>query len=470
MLLFAYSLLMCLLHSLWQAGILYALYAGACKTVLQKAAPAGRRNLLLLAIALQLATSVVSFLLYYLQPATELAATQLAAYLPTTDSIIYMISPWLIAAYFLVLAVRAIRICLSWYRFSQLYKTGLQKPSADLKVFTTLTAHHLGIRKNVQLWLSSTISTPVVFGYFKPIILLPVALVNQLSLQQAEALVVHELTHIRVNDYLLNWFLSAAEIIFFFNPFVQKLCGHAKLEREKHCDTNVLYFGSNALLYAETLLLAAKMQQQNKHWQLAATGNKKTLLQRIHFFTSSDVYHFSKKRTSLVFAPLMAFSIISMLCILMMIPSSEKQRSNAITGAISTTYTATAYNEKQVYKLPEPVLQPAKQISKKTVPKITPDRKTKAFVSAATKLFRDELPTMQERAFVSVAFTENELDKEIIIEEQASGSKSKSLKVYVASFKNGQWVLTPKWIAQSQKILVDTNYIKMDSLYLRTEQ
>jgi beta-lactamase regulating signal transducer with metallopeptidase domain len=467
MLLFAYSLFMCLLHSLWQAGILYALYAGAGKTILRQAPPAGRRNLLLLAIAMQLIISISSFFLYYLQPAAELAAVQFSAYLPATASIFYSASPWLVTAYFIILAIRSTRIFFSWYSFRQLYKTGLQKPSADLKVFTALTAHRLGIHKKVQLWLSNTISTPVVFGYFKPVILLPVALVNQLSMQQAEALVVHELTHIKVNDYLLNWFLSAVEIIFFFNPFVQKLCRHAKLEREKHCDTNVLYFGSNALLYAETLLLAAKIQREMKCWQLAAVGNKKILLQRIHFFTGGDVYNFRKKRASFLIAPLFAFTFTSVMVVWTLIPRQQKTEVS-VTASLARPSTI----ENQVYSLPAPP-----QLIEKTITRAitgvakakTAQGKVKTAVDAATQPLITEIPAIAED-MLNVAFNNNELDREVIIEEQASGNKSRSITVYILSFKNGQWVLTPRWVATSQRILVDTNLIKKDSLYIRTEQ
>ncbi len=468
MLLFAYSFLMCLLHSLWQAGILYAVYALADKTILSKAPPLSRRNLLLLAIILQLVISTISFTAYYLQPGTEAAALQLSMYLPSARSLFYIAAPWLTGLYFIIFAIRTTNIFYSWYRFRQLYKSGLQKPSADLKVFTTLKAHHLGIRKKVQLWLSTTISTPVVFGYLKPVILLPAALVTQLSPEQAEALIVHELTHIKVNDYLINWFLSAIEIIFFFNPFVLKLCSHAKLEREKNCDTNVLYFGSNALAYAETLLLAAKIQRENKRWQLAAVGNKKILLQRIRYFTGSDIYHFSKRRVSLAMAPLITFSCISMMAVLMLIPA--KQQSKAAAGAKLVNPVASIL-ENQVYSIPAPPPIAEKAIvpnNKEFAAVKASSRKVNTAVNGEISLLT-EMPVSIE-GMQTVAFNTGELEKQVIIEEQTSGSKNKTLTVYTLSFTNGQWQLKPGWIASSKNILVDTNQIKKDSLLLRMEQ
>jgi len=184
----------------------------------------------------------------------------------------------------------------------------LEKPGIDLKLFTKVKAHHLGIKRKITLWLSNSISTPVTFGFFKPVILLPVTLVNQISAQQAETLILHELSHIKVNDYLLNWFLLAAENIFFFNPFVLAFCKKIKLEREKYCDSNVLAFNYPVMLYAETLLQAERIKQLMPAFQLAAVNSKKQLLHRIQFFTAEDNSGY-KKRSNL-FAGLISGAVV----------------------------------------------------------------------------------------------------------------------------------------------------------------
>ncbi|MBK7558684.1 MAG: M56 family metallopeptidase [Chitinophagaceae bacterium] len=158
------------------------------------------------------------------------------------ESSFQQVTPWLFSAYICIIAFKMIKAMYTWYHFKQLYRSGLQKPSVEFKLFTTLKAHQFGIKRKVTIWLSQSINTPVTFGFFKPVILLPVALVNNISTQQAETLILHELAHIRTNDYLLNWFLLTAETIFFFNPFVLSLCKHIRLEREKNCDLQVISF------------------------------------------------------------------------------------------------------------------------------------------------------------------------------------------------------------------------------------
>jgi beta-lactamase regulating signal transducer with metallopeptidase domain len=460
MLLIACSLLMSFLHSLWQAGALFILYRAAAASFLQLSAPAHRRNLLLLAVGIQMILSVVTFMVHYLQPATE--QSFLPGWQPLTvpGTFVQAAAPWLMAAYIAVLCTKITKLYIGWHRFRQLYKAGLQKPAAELKVFATLTAHRLGIKKKVQLWLSNTISTPVTFGFLKPVILLPVALVNQLSLQQAEALVVHELTHIKVNDYLLNWFLSAAEAIFFFNPFVLRLCSHAKLEREKNCDINVLYFGSNAVQYAETLLLAAQMQREKIHWQLAAVGIKKQLLQRIHFFTAGNAYTYNKRSIVAAVFPLLAVAFVSIMALL---PAHQKSKAvSAVTLPLLTA--GTGSNDNQLFAMQAP--PPAKAAIAKTAGK-GEKAKTITRPSVVKETPVDMAAMMALPEGLQFAGLDNSnLEKEIIIEEQASGGRPSSISVYVLQYKNGQWILTPKWKATSQKILVDTGMIIKDSLIL----
>jgi beta-lactamase regulating signal transducer with metallopeptidase domain len=185
---------------------------------------------------------------------------------------------------------------------------GLQKPGIDLKLFTELKAHQFGIKRKVKLWLSNSINTPVTFGFFRPMILLPVALVNNISVQQAETLILHELTHIRTNDYLLNWFLLFADTIFFYNPFVTALCNKIRMEREKNCDISVMAFEYSPALYAETLLQAERIKQLIPNFQLAAVNRKKQLLQRIRFFSTSQ--NFKQPLRFNIIAPLIGLFLL----------------------------------------------------------------------------------------------------------------------------------------------------------------
>ena len=139
-----------------------------------------------------------------------------------------------------------------------------------------------GISKKVALWLSEKAVTPMTIGFFKPLILLPVAAVNNLSLSQLEAVIAHELFHIKRNDYLVNLFISFAGVLLFFNPFARIITGIIKKERENSCDDEVLAMGFNAWDYSQALYLLGRNHPDLSNLVIAATGpGKKILLHRI---------------------------------------------------------------------------------------------------------------------------------------------------------------------------------------------
>ena len=102
--------------------------------------------------------------------------------------------------------------------------------------------------------------------------------------------------------------LLTSENIFFFNPFVLSLCKKIRLEREKHCDINVMAFQYSPLVYAETLLQAQLVKQYVSQYQLAATGRQQQLLQRIQFFTAPK--NQVQKRDNLLLLPLLTSMLV----------------------------------------------------------------------------------------------------------------------------------------------------------------
>ena len=129
------------------------------------------------------------------------------------------------------------------------------------------------IKKKVALWLSEKIDVPATLGFIKPIVLLPIASINQLTTEQVETILLHELGHIKRNDYLVNLFVAIAETILFFNPFAVLLATHLKKERENSCDDFVLSFRNQPETYAKALLVLEQNRIQSLPLLLKATGN-----------------------------------------------------------------------------------------------------------------------------------------------------------------------------------------------------
>ncbi|MCW3093512.1 MAG: regulatory sensor-transducer, BlaR1/MecR1 family [Ferruginibacter sp.] len=169
---------------------------------------------------------------------------------------------------------------LSATRFLQ--QNGLSKAPVDFRVFTTQTALHLGIKRNVHIWMSGQVDVPSVSGFFKPVILLPLAILNHLSVSQVEAIILHELAHIKRNDYLLNLVQTVIELMLFFNPFAVLLSKAVKRERENCCDDWVMNFRYGQYDYAKALVVLEEHRHLTRPGLvLAATNNKKNLLKRV---------------------------------------------------------------------------------------------------------------------------------------------------------------------------------------------
>ncbi|MEX2301204.1 MAG: M56 family metallopeptidase [Bryobacterales bacterium] len=111
-------------------------------------------------------------------------------------------------------------------------------------------ARRLGIARLVQLRESAAAQAPAVIGWLKPVVLLPVAALGGLSPQQLEALLAHELAHIRRHDYLVNLFQTAIETLLFYHPAVWWVGRRIRAERENCCDDLAVEVCGDALLYA----------------------------------------------------------------------------------------------------------------------------------------------------------------------------------------------------------------------------
>lgn len=477
---FSYSFCITMLHSFWQAALLMALYFAVNKFVHKNNAPLAKRNILYLTLATQIFISIFTFCVYFLNTQTSGIFIVIAQNISTiiTNETIQFAAPWIFSLYVIILVAKLIKGIYTWLHFSKQYKNGISKPAVELKLFTQLKAHQFGIKRKVKLWLSNTITTPVTFGFFKPVILLPVALVNNITVQQAETLILHELTHIRTNDYLLNWFLILSETVFFFNPFIKNICKQTRLEREKNCDLNVIAFEYKPALYAETLLQAEKMKQLIPDFQLAAVNNKKLLLTRIEYFTSKKT--FTDKLRCNVLAPLGGLVLLFLLILAMLLqnggnslPANSAKylpylpvNNYAVTDADfaeRNNFTMDAakkdpaniaeLNESKIIETTTPVLSYKEKIKKATA------------VNNNTQKQLQQTSTEQvvENNIAMLATTnENDAARQIIVKEE--GSNGTSVKVYYLTYENGKWILQPEWVITAKEIITDSISAKIDSL------
>ncbi|HVK47706.1 MAG TPA: M56 family metallopeptidase [Pseudobacter sp.] len=280
-----------LIDSLWQFGVLWLLYV--LLTANGKRYQSHQRHTIaLLSLAggsgWFLVTLVINFYKAAAAPAVinwQGAEAPVMDYgiLGNTSRLIEPALPLLSMGYLLAAAWLFIRFYYRFHHTKQLLKAEMVKASPELRVFLQQAAARMGIKKNVAIWLSAAAEAPMTLGFWKPVILLPISIVNHLSLQQTEAILLHELKHIKRNDYFINILMACADVVLFFNPFARWIAQAIRRERENSCDDLVLQFRYDPALYASSLLILEQQRTTGmSHFAVAATGNKTpALLHRV---------------------------------------------------------------------------------------------------------------------------------------------------------------------------------------------
>ena len=135
------------------------------------------------------------------------------------------------------------------------------------------------VSRPVRLLVSSLVQAPAVVGWLRPVVLVPVGALAGLPAAQIEALLVHELAHIRRHDYLVNVLQSVVEALLFYHPAVWWVSGHIRTEREQCCDDVAVSVSGDVLTYARAL---AEMESARPaHFKAAMAANGGSLAHRI---------------------------------------------------------------------------------------------------------------------------------------------------------------------------------------------
>jgi beta-lactamase regulating signal transducer with metallopeptidase domain/O6-methylguanine-DNA--protein-cysteine methyltransferase len=188
--------------------------------------------------------------------------------------------PWLTIIYLLGIVWLSVRLMLNYFQTIRFRINGLSDLDIGWLDHIETLAHKMGIHQPVYTYISRYITTPMMVGFFRPVILLPLAAVNNLSPDQIEAILLHELAHIRRNDYLFNLIQSVLDTVLFFNPFAWWISKNIREEREKCCDEMVLKL-SDPYPYARALLALEEFGNNHHKLVMAAVNKRSQLFYRI---------------------------------------------------------------------------------------------------------------------------------------------------------------------------------------------
>ncbi|MCZ4224494.1 M56 family metallopeptidase [Pedobacter rhodius] len=295
-----------IVNSLWQSaliyGVLFIILIG-----LPKLAARFKHNLAFGSIVLMFACFGYNFISHLLKNvpdktnvanAANFEAYQYFSNVPQSlSNKVEQYFPLVVTFYLIGIALQLFVIAKGYNQLSKLKKNSLSSiPESWKLIFENVTAN-LKISKTIKFHLSEIVNVPLVIGYLKPVVLFPLALVNQLDNDQVEAILIHELSHIRRHDFLLNLIKTAIETLLFYNPFVWMAGKFIHIEREHACDDLVLKVTGKPLNYAHALLkLELLKDKTSPAYALAATGKTQNLYQRIKRITNMKTNYLNAKQ------------------------------------------------------------------------------------------------------------------------------------------------------------------------------
>src|SRR5712664_259909 len=283
-----------LLHFLWQgAGIaaLFAVGAAVCRSA------SARYALAVGALVLMLVSPVVTFTLLRAQvsPAARTGAegaltwagtsTQNATALPGSRAPLAesraeqpMGMLWLVEAWFLGVLLLSLRTAGGLILIERMRRKAIKPVGTELYARCLALQRKMGLDRVIRYCECQRLDAPAVLGWFRPVVLLPVRALTGLTEAQIEAVIAHELAHIRRLDCFVNLFQIATETLLFYHPAVWWVSQRIRAEREHCCDDEAIAICGDAVNYARALTL---MEEWRTAPALMMAANRSPLAERV---------------------------------------------------------------------------------------------------------------------------------------------------------------------------------------------
>jgi uncharacterized protein (TIGR03435 family) len=180
--------------------------------------------------------------------------------------------PWVVAIWLAGAISLWTRLIGGWVVAARMRSTLVRPaPSEWQRTLNQLKAR-VGVSRPVRLLVSALVQAPAVVGWLRPVVLVPIGALAGLPSEQIEALLIHELAHIRRHDYLVNILQSIAEALLFYHPAVWWVSGHIRTERELCCDDIAVSLSGDVFTYALALAELESSRPAHLHAAIAANG------------------------------------------------------------------------------------------------------------------------------------------------------------------------------------------------------
>jgi bla regulator protein BlaR1 len=282
-----------LLHFVWQ-GALLGIATALALLLLRRARPEHRYNV-----------ACAALLACVLWPAAELylrlqGGNMITAQMRFADTMLVSVAGigaggllawlqkqlfWIVGFWAMCAALLTVRMALGllWIR-----RTGrTERGDAHLQAAVTRMAERFGVSRAVRLRVVDNLASPLTAGWWRPVVLVPAALVTGMPPDLLEALLAHEMAHVKRFDYLVNLAQNVAEILLFYHPAVWWISGRIRVEREQIADDLAARSTGEPRTLAKALSELERLQFSQQHLALAANGGD--LLARVKRLVRPDI-------------------------------------------------------------------------------------------------------------------------------------------------------------------------------------
>jgi beta-lactamase regulating signal transducer with metallopeptidase domain len=287
-----------LIHSLWQ-GLLLAIVSGIILVATKTSGARLRYNLVAVQFLIFIMACCGTFVWEWYKPAVDgavplagaigggasqlfnLDALSVRQFAQTCINYFTANAPMVVLLWSVLFIFRSVKMMGGLVYIHRAKNKYTYAPPAGWQDRVTALCQKLQLSKTVRLLESGFVRVPMVIGHLKPVILIPAGLIAGLPAEQIEAVLLHELAHIRRHDYIVNFLQTIAETVFFFNPGLLWMSSMLRDERENCCDDMALALTQNKRGFVQALISFKEHSLYGANYAVAFPGKKDHLLNRV---------------------------------------------------------------------------------------------------------------------------------------------------------------------------------------------
>lgn len=222
--------------------------------------------------------------IHAVEPERVFSVAASAVYLRFATGRLEPLFPWLVAGWAAGVMVLSLWHLGGWVQVQRIRRAHTSPLGGQWDRKLAELRRRVGVSQPVRLFESALVKVPAVVGWLRPVILVPTSALSGLSPQQLEAILAHELAHVRRHDYLVNILQAVVETVLFYHPAVWWVSRQVRAERENCCDDVASRACGGAVAYARALAALEELRSGGTGLadsQFAVAADGAPLLRRI---------------------------------------------------------------------------------------------------------------------------------------------------------------------------------------------